>query len=119
MMLFALPVGGVNIWPIGRGNTMGEAWMLVSCHIMAQTTDWVVYLVCRSFSRTSEKLCMGLGPPKLTHAPGIGGCEEGIDANMGAGCMRGLNNPFPAPGADDVHYRFSLGPPSLLPEEAP
>ena len=38
---------------------------------------------------------------------------------MGAGSMRGLNNPFPAPVADDVHRRFSLGPPSLLPQEAP
>ena len=28
--------------------------------------------------------------------------------------MHGLNNPFPAPGADDVHRQFSLGPPSLL-----
>ena len=37
----------------------------------------------------------------------------------GAGCMHGLNNPFPAPGADDVHRRFSLGHPLLLPEEAP
>ena len=25
--------------------------------------------------------------------------------------MRGLNNPFPAPGADDVLRRFGLGPP--------
>ena len=34
--------------------------------------------------------------------------------------MRGLNNPFPAPDADDVHRRFSLGPSSLLlREEAP
>ena len=33
--------------------------------------------------------------------------------------MRGLNNPFPAPGTEDVHRRFSLGPPLLLPEEAP
>ena len=39
--------------------------------------------------------------------------------SMGAGCMRGLNNLFPAPGTDDVHRRFNLGPPSLLPEEAP
>ena len=39
-------------------HTMGKPWMLASCHIMAQTTDWVVYLVCRSFSH-SEKLCMG------------------------------------------------------------
>ena len=40
--------------------------------------------------------------------------------DMGAGCMCGLNHPFPAPGADDVHRRFSLGPPSLLlREEAP
>ena len=45
--------------------------------------------------------------------------EQGIDANMGAGCMHGLNNPFPASGADNVHRRFSLEPPSLLPEEAP
>ena len=42
--------------------------MLASCHIMAHTTDWVVYLVCRSFSH-SEKLCMGPGPPKLTQEP--------------------------------------------------
>ena len=34
---------------------------------------------------------------------------------MGHGCMRGLNKPFPAPGTDDVHRRFSLGAPSLLP----
>ena len=38
---------------------------------------------------------------------------------MGAGCMCNLNNPFPAPDADDVHRRFSLRPPSLLLEEAP
>ena len=24
-------------------------------------------------------------------------------SELGAGCMRGFNNPFPAPGADDVH----------------
>ena len=31
-----------------------------------------------------------------------------------------LNNPFPAPGADDVHRQFGLGPLSLLlREEAP
>ena len=62
VMLFALPVGGDNIWPIGRCIP----WVLVSCHIMAHTTDWVMYLVCKSFSQTSEKLCMGPGPPKLT-----------------------------------------------------
>ena len=38
---------------------------------------------------------------------------------VGAGCMRGLNNPFPAPGEDDVHRQFSLGPLSLLPKGAP
>ena len=38
---------------------------------------------------------------------------------MGAGCMHALNNPFPDPGADDVHRLFSLRPPSLLPEKAP
>ena len=27
--------------------------------------------------------------------------------------MHGLNNPFPAPGADDIHRRFSLGPPDV------
>ena len=64
-MLFALPVGGVNIWPIlGRGIPWGNhGWLPVD--IMTQTTNWVVYLVCRSFSH-SEKLCMGPGPPKLT-----------------------------------------------------
>ena len=77
-MLFALPVGGNNIWPIGRGN---------HGYLQVVTTDWVIHLVCRSLSRTSEKLCMGPGPPKLTHAPWIGVCEQGIDANMGAGCM--------------------------------
>ena len=36
------------------------------------------------------------------------------------GCMRGLNNPLPAPSADNVHRWFGLGPPSLLlREEAP
>ena len=40
--------------------------------------------------------------------------ERNKGPSMGAGCKRGLNNPFPAPGADDVHRRFSLGPPSLL-----
>ena len=44
---------------------MGEPWMLASCHIMAHTTDWVVYLVFRNLFH-SEILCMGLGPPKLT-----------------------------------------------------
>ena len=39
---------------------------------------------------------------------------------MGAGCMLGLNNPFPAPGADDIRRQFGLGPPLfLLREEAP
>ena len=28
-------------------------------------TDWLVYLVCRSFSH-SENLCVAPGPPKLT-----------------------------------------------------
>ena len=80
------------------GHTMGEPWELVSWHIMAHITDWVIYLACTSFSRTSEKLCTGPGPPKPTHAPWIRrGGGQGIDANMGAGCMRGLNNPFPAP----------------------
>ena len=46
-------------------HTMREPWMLASCHIMAHTTDWVVYLVCRSFSH-SEKLCMAPGSPKFT-----------------------------------------------------
>ena len=57
-MLFALPVGGVNIWPIGRGIPWGN--MLASCHIMAQTTDWVVYLVCRSFSPTQRNYAWAL-----------------------------------------------------------
>ena len=39
---------------------------------------------------------------------------------MGAGCMYDLINPFPVPGADNVHRRFTHGPPSLLlREEAP
>ena len=33
---------------------------------------------------------------------------------IGVGYMRGLNNPFPAPGVDNVHRQFGLGPPSLL-----
>ena len=41
-MLFALPVGGVNIWPKGRDKTMGDPRVLASCHIMAHTTDWVI-----------------------------------------------------------------------------
>ena len=45
---------------------------------------------------------------------GVCVCEQGIDANMGAGCMRGLNNPFPAPGSNYVYRRFGLGSPSLL-----
>ena len=75
---------------------MGEPWVIASCHIMAHTTDWVVYLVCRSFSQTSENLCMGPGRPKLTYAPGMRGGEKG------ARCMHGLNEPFPATGADNV-----------------
>ena len=63
VMLFALPVGGVNIWPIGRGIPWGNHGCL------PVVTSWytlqTVYLVCRSFSH-SEKLCMGPGPPKLT-----------------------------------------------------
>ena len=59
-MLFALPVGGVNIWPIGRDIQWGTIF-----HIMSHITDWVVYPVCRSFSY-SEKLCMGPGAAKLT-----------------------------------------------------
>ena len=31
--------------------------------------------------------------------------------------MHGLNNPFPAPGVDDVHRQFILGPASLLLEK--
>ena len=34
--------------------------MLASCHIMAQTTDWVVYLVCRSFSPTQRNYAWAL-----------------------------------------------------------
>ena len=47
----------------------------------------------------------------------LGLCEQGIDA----GCICGLNNPFPAPGADNVHRQFGqIGPPLLLlREEAP
>ena len=41
--------------------------MFANCAI---TTDWVVYLVCRSFSH-SEKLCMGPDPPKLTQGVNI------------------------------------------------
>ena len=49
----------------------------------------------------------------------LGVCEQWIDANMGDGCMCGLNKPFLAPGADNVHRRFGLGPPwRLLREEA-
>ena len=55
---------------------MGEPWMLASCHIMAQTTDWVVYLACRSFSHP-EKLCMGPDPPKLTQVPREWGVSKG------------------------------------------
>ena len=33
---------------------------------------------------------------------------------MGAGGMCGLNSPFPAPGADDVHRQIGIGPTSLL-----
>ena len=69
VMLFALPVGGDSIWPIGKGILWGEPWVLASCNIMEHTTDWVMYLVCRSFSQTSEKLCMGPGSPELTNAP--------------------------------------------------
>ena len=35
---------------------------------------------------------------------------------MEAGCMRAINNPFPGPGADNVHRLFGLVPPR---EEAP
>ena len=115
-MLFALLVGGYHIWAIGRGLPWGNHGCLpVGCHIMAYTTDWVIYLVCRKFSRTSEKLCMGPGPPKLTHAPWIGVCEQGIYANMVAGCMCGLNNPLPALGADNViRTRTSLTLPQAV-----
>ena len=37
-----------------------------------------------------------------------------MDANMGAGYMNDLNNPFSAAGADNVHKRFGLRPPSLI-----
>ena len=68
-MLFALPVGGDNIWPIGRGIPWGN---------------------------------------------------QGKDATLGAEWMCGLNNPFPAPGADAAHRWFGLRPTSLLlTEEAP
>ena len=40
------------------------------------------------------------------------GYDKAIDAYMGAGCMRGLKNPFPAPGVDNViQPRTSLAPP--------
>ena len=48
-----------------QGHTMGELWMLTSCHIMTHTTDWVVFLVCRSFSH-SVKLGMGPGSLEFT-----------------------------------------------------
>ena len=39
---------------------------------------------------------------------------------IGVRCMRGLNNPFPALGVDNVHRWFGLGTPSLLlREDAP
>ena len=40
--------------------------------------------------------------------------------SMSAGCMRGLSNPFPAPGVENVLRQFGLWPPLLLlREEAP
>ena len=71
VMLYALPVGGVNIWSIGRGIPWGT-----SCHIMAHTTDWVVYLACRSFSH-SGKLCIlfpnGSGAAAADNATSLAG----------------------------------------------
>ena len=57
---------------------MGEPWMLASCHIMAQTTDWVVYLVCRSFSPTQRNYTWPLGPPKLTQDVSNGRCKRSL-----------------------------------------
>ena len=77
-----------------KGHTVGESWMLGSCHIMAHTTDWVVYLVCMSVSQ-SEKLCMVPGPPKLHIHLKIGVvCEQGIDAR--ANSLLGADNAKPA-----------------------
>ena len=63
------------------GHTMSEPWMLVSCHIMAQTTDWVVYLVCRSFSPTQRNYAWALALLS-SHSTGF---EQGIDAAKPAG----------------------------------
>ena len=52
----------------------------------------------------NKKLCYAVLPLLLIYP-----LKEG---NMGAGCMLGLNNPFPAPGADNVRKRrTSLAPP--------
>ena len=64
-MLLALPVDSVNIRPIGRGIPWGEPWVLASCHIMAQTTDWVVYGIS-SVGVSLTQGNMGPGPPKFT-----------------------------------------------------
>ena len=69
VMLFALPVGGDNIWAIGRGIPWGNHGYLpvvTSWHTLQ--IGLYIYLVCMSLPRTSQKLCMGPGPPKVASA---------------------------------------------------
>ena len=55
------------------------------------------FCLCRLFFRD-----LSLGPVDVVPFHGHGHRRQRIDAQMGAGCMYGLKNPFPAPGADNV-----------------
>ena len=64
-MLFALPVGGVNIWPIGWGISWGT---MDACQLSHHGTNYSLGCISGlyEFLSHSEKLCMGPGPPKFT-----------------------------------------------------
>ena len=79
---------------------MGEPWMLARCHIMAQTTDWVAHLACRSFSH-SENLC--------THRCSGEGCEQGIDAWAYCSPRRRQCQASPTAGVSPLHSWSTRG----------
>ena len=77
-MLFALPVGGVNIWPIGRGLPLGNHGCLpvgTSWHTLQIGLHfWSVgvSLTQRNYASAMALLC--------SHICLVEGCDQGIDA---------------------------------------
>ena len=88
---------------------MGEPWVRFSCHIMAHIEGlgnsimlnsihilgiglyiWSVGVSLKQQRNYAWVLVLLSSHMHLE----LGVCEQGMDANMGAGCMHGLNNPF-------------------------